>query len=185
MLRTWNEELDSHVQGFMTQASQIKHWDNILLKNSEKVLSLQNDINSLVESQTTLNMDIDKIRGHQNQLVSIIEDLEKNLANINVDNNNNNNKSDDNGINSNIPGLNNRNEVYKMAERIDENLQALNNRLGTKIEELNKEQTIDDNNPLAPVIEILNCHMQSLNWIDRKTQELGETAEQIGTKLQN
>eukprot|EP00488_Nonionellina_sp_1-RS-2012_P000847 TRINITY_DN135_c0_g1_i1.p1 TRINITY_DN135_c0_g1~~TRINITY_DN135_c0_g1_i1.p1 ORF type:complete len:110 (+),score=32.75 TRINITY_DN135_c0_g1_i1:351-680(+) len=87
------------------------------------------------------------------------------------------------GININDANLS-RNDVYSMAEQIDNNLTSLNERLQTKINQLNQSQQsfAGDKHPLTPVLDILNNHMASLNWIDDKTQEISHRVNQIQNK---
>merc|ERR1712233_266131 len=78
------------------------------------------------------------------------------------------------------PSLN-RNNVYSMAETIDQNLTSLNERLQIKINELNQTNQSFKNNkhPLTPVVDILNNHMASLNWIDDQTNQISNRINNI------
>merc|ERR1719206_208044 len=78
-----------------------------------------------------------------------------------------------------------RDGVYAMAESIDQNLNSLNERLQTKIHELNQSNQAFQNSqhPLTPVVDILNNHMASLNWIDDKTNEITDKLSLIQSQL--
>merc|ERR1712113_794558 len=150
------------------------------------------------DTQCTFNIELEKIRGQQQNLNSIIEELEKTLGTTTSSTNNiigsdeNNltsmlspnvlNMTHNDMMNSNNDINIDRNDVYSMAETIDQNLTTLNERLQSKINELN--QSFKNNkHPLTPVVDILNNHMASLNWIDDKTNEISQKINQIDSNI--
>eukprot|EP00483_Globobulimina_turgida_P000634 UN00634 len=98
----------------------------------------------------------------------------------------NQNESVNVSVNVNVGGKEmGRDDIYGMAESIDTNLTSLNERLQIKINQLNQSNQTFKNqkHPLTPVVDILNNHMASLNWIDQKTQEISQKINQIQNNI--
>jgi len=171
ILSEWESKLEEHVNGYIQHGDQIRHWDQKLFENQSSIRTLQRDVSHLVHSQHIFNTNLEKIRAQQINLSAIIESLEKELQTTSV-------KA------SPLPGGGpfekgqnvTREGVYKLAETIDQNLNSLNERLQAKIGELNKAQQDfkDNKHPLTPVVDILNNHLTSLEWIDSKTNLITE-----------
>eukprot|EP01083_Nonionella_stella_P296845 1008318_1 len=196
ILRLWEGELEDHVNSYIQHGAQIRHWDKKLFDNSSSIIELQKEVASLVDTQCGFNIELEKIRGQQQNLNSIIEELEKTLGTtpnhtntIQCDQDNNmvSMLHTSHNVLNNTNDINlNRNDVYSMAETIDSNLTSLNERLQIKINQLNQSNQAfvgSKQHPLSPVLEILNNHMASLNWIDDKTQQISHKITQIQSNM--
>jgi len=181
ILRTWQQELDEHVNTFMQQASQIKHWDNKLFQNSSQVIQLQKEVAKVFEAQKSMDITLGKIKAQQQTMANTLSDLENSLsATINEMEGNNQMLTRD-------IGLEHRSDLYKMAEQIDQNLNNLQEKLQRKIEQLNETNatSVDPSHPLNAIVGILNNHMQSLQWIEKKSQEVSENIDRLTYDMKN
>jgi len=186
ILNEWESKLEDHVNGYIQHGAQIRHWDQKLFENQSSIRSLQREVSNLQNSQRAFNTDLERIRAQQINLGAIIESLEKDLKAtpaLGVG------AHSDYGLQRHFGGQNEKNVtregVYGLAETIDQNLNTLNERLQAKISELNRSnQAFKDNkHPLTPVVDILNNHLASLNWIDNKTNIISDRLGQMQQQM--
>jgi len=185
ILNEWESKLEDHVNGYIQHGAQIRHWDQKLFENQSSIRSLQREVSNLQNSQRAFNTDLERIRAQQINLGAIIESLEKDLKatpalGLGVG------AQTEYGLSRQFGGGQSekkvtRESVYGLAENIDQNLNSLNERLQAKILELNRSnQAFKDNkHPLTPVVDILNNHLASLNWIDHKTNVITDRLSQM------
>lgn len=62
IIKTWQNDLKVQSNHFIQHASQVRHWDNQLLNNTKKLISLQKQVAKVVEAQTSLDVTLEKIR---------------------------------------------------------------------------------------------------------------------------
>merc|ERR1712228_246891 len=182
ILSRWESDLEKDVNSYIKHGAQIRHWDKKLFDNSSLIINLQKEVADLAQTQCSFNKELERVRGQQQNLNDIIEELEKTLgttptssaAICGMDANNSNLVSmlSPNVMNMSMthsgisdPSLN-RNDVYSMAETIDQNLTSLNERLQIKINELNQtnESFKNSKHPLTPVVDILNNQIASITF---------------------
>jgi len=177
--------LEDHVNGYIQHGAQIRHWDQKLFENQNQIRTLQRDVSHLVNSQRAFNTNLEKIRAQQQNLGAIIESLERDLkatSSLGMD-------SREHGLSRSFGVQNDKNvtreSVYGLAETIDQNLNSLNERLLAKIGELNRSQQAfkDNKHPLTPVVDILNNHLASLNWIDDRTNVITQRLDEMQRHL--
>jgi len=185
ILSEWETKLNAHVNGYIQHGAQIRHWDRQLFEKQSAIRSLQKEVGHLVNSQRAFNMDLERIRAQQMNLGAIIESLEKDLKttpNLNAGG------AANYGLPHSLDGSKaavSREGVYALAETIDQNVNSLNERLTQKIHELNHSKMAfkDNKHPLTPVVDILNNHLASLNWIDDKTNQITDRLSQMQRHL--
>jgi len=187
ILNEWESKLEDHVNGYIQHGAQIRHWDQKLFENQSSIRSLQREVGNLQNSQRAFNTDLERIRAQQINLGAIIESLEKDLKatpalGVGV--------HSDYGLQRQFGGGQSeknvtREGVYGLAETIDQNLNTLNERLQAKIAELNQsnQKFKDSKHPLTPVVDILNNHLASLNWIDNKTNVISDRLSQMQQQM--
>merc|ERR1712087_619389 len=86
ILSEWEHRLEGHVNGYIQHGAQIRHWDQKLLEDSAAIIGLQKEVATLVDSQCSFNIDLEKIRAQQQNLTAIIEALEKDLGTASASN---------------------------------------------------------------------------------------------------
>jgi len=177
ILCTWREELEQHVKSFMQQAAQIKQWDQKLFEKSSEVIQLQKDVAGVFEAQKLMDSTLEKIKTQQQTMATTLTQVESGI---------NNAMQEIGGFNIQTSEMKARSDVYKTAETVNDNLNSLHERLQNKIKQLNEdENSSNDADPVSTIVKILNNHMQSLQWIEKKSKELADTVNQIDGDLKN
>jgi len=69
---------------------------------------------------------------------------------------------------------------YELADRMNSQLLAMNKSLKELIDKLNASaNTPEDDNPVGQMIQILNIHLNSLQWIDQNATILSEKINEV------
>lgn len=164
-INKWTLDLEEQEKTFMNQAAQINTWDHFLIKNADKIVSLNNEVENVKLEQKKLDHELDFILAQQKELEDCLVPLEKELASNNA---------------ARDPQ---RENMYQSAENIDVQLKQMSEDLKEIIEHLNDSNRSQDNSdPIVQIGRILNFHMNSLQWIDQSTLQIQNQLDEI-TKL--
>lgn len=150
IINKWTLDLEEQEKIFIGQAAQINTWDRLFTSNSEKILSLNSEVENMKLQQLQLDHELDFILAQQRELEECLVPLEKELASTptNTD-----------------PE---REHTYHLAENLDTQLKQMSEDLKEIIEHLNESsRTQDTSDPIVQIGRILNAHMNSLHWIDQ------------------
>lgn len=155
-------ELAEQEKVFTNQATQVNGWDNILLKNGDKIVELNKIVEKIKADQVGMEQELEFIIAQQAELEESILPLEKELAKIpqqiDVD----------------------RSQTYLMAETLDSQLKQMSEDLKEVIEHLNEANKFaDPSDPMIQIGKILNAHFTSLQWIEDKTQSINNKIDEI------
>jgi len=152
--------LEQHVHAFTEQALEIKQWDEQLLENNKKIIALQANVQKVMAHQRKLNVFLDGIKGNQENLSTIIDELDKQVRELPVQ--------------SRTPDERKREQAYTMAEEIDGELNQMQVVLKGIVDGINKgqERSSDSSNPISQIVKILNAHNISLSWIEQSAHDL-------------
>lgn len=158
---------------FIDQALEVRKWDQQLIDTGNKIVNLQKSVAGAQIAQVKLNSVLDTIRTNQQDLLHMIERLEKDV---------------ESSRGSLKPGSDElkREEAYKMAEDVDAQLMQMSDSLAEIVSRLNQstEQRMDPTNPMTNIIKILNVQAASLQWIEDTTVDLDKKLHQAHGALQ-
>merc|ERR1712098_377269 len=165
-INKWTLELEDLEKVFINQATQVNAWDQLLLKNGEKIISLHESVAAVRLDQQRLEHELDFVAAQQSELEEILKPLEASLVNSG-------------------PVDSERERIYALAENLDGQLARMGEDLKEVISHLNTStKAHDSKDPIYQIGKILNAHMDSLQWIDsnaqgveRKLQEVSRLAE--------
>lgn len=148
-INKWTLELEDMEKVFLNQATQVNAWDQLLLKNGEKILTLNESVASVRQDQQRLEHELDFVAGQQAELEEALRSLELSVA-------------------GSAPVDMERERTYQLAESLDGQLKRMSEDLKEVISHLNSTTTtgLTTSHPLAQIGKILNAHMDSLQWID-------------------
>jgi len=151
-INKWTMELEDLEKVFINQATQVNAWDQLLIRNGEKIISLHESVSAVRLDQQRLEHELDFVAAQQSELEEILKPLEAGLANTgSVDSE--------------------RERVYALAENLDGQLALMGDDLKEIISHLNTStKTQDSKDPVYQIGKILNAHMDSLQWIDSSAQ---------------
>lgn len=141
-------DLEDMEKVFLNQATQVNAWDQLLLKNGEKILALNDSVSSVRQDQQRLEHELDFVAGQQAELEEALRSLEQSVA-------------------GSAPVDTERERTYQLAENLDGQLKRMSEDLKEVISHLNSTSTgLTTSHPLSQIGKILNAHMDSLQWID-------------------
>lgn len=149
-INKWTLDLEEQEKIFIGQAAEINAWDQLFSSNSEKIISVNNEVENMKLQQLQLDHELDFILAQQRELEECLVPLEKELESTptNTD-----------------PE---REHTYHLAEHLDTQLKQMSEDLKEIIEHLNESsRTQDTSDPIVQIGRILNAHMNSLQWIDQ------------------
>lgn len=161
-INKWTLELEEQEKLFINQATQVNAWDSILLKNGDKILELNNAVEKVKADQTKMEQELEYISAQHTELEESIFPLEQELSKmpqqVDVE----------------------RSQTYLMAETLDSQLKQMSEDLKEVIEHLNEANKFSDpSDPMTQIGKILNAHFSSLQWIEDKTQFIGNRLDEI------
>lgn len=164
-INKWKIELEEQEKIFTNQATQVNAWDNILLKNGEKIVELNQAVEKVKSDQSAMEQELEFISAQHAELEESILPLEQELSKmpqqIDVE----------------------RSQTYLMAETLDSQLKQMSEDLKEVIEHLNEANKFaDPADPMVQIGKILNAHFTSLQWIEDKTGVISTRLDDI-TKM--
>ncbi|XP_052873439.1 nuclear pore glycoprotein p62 [Anopheles cruzii] len=160
-INKWTLELEEQEKLFTNQATQVNAWDNMLLSNSEKIVTLNEAVTKVKAEQNAMEQELEFITAQHTELEECIVPLEQELSRITqIDLE--------------------RGQTYSMAETLDSQLKQMYEDLKEVIEHLNDAyKYTDPNDPLVQIGKILNAHMNSLQWIESSSTAITNRLEEI------
>lgn len=160
-INKWTLDLEEQEKIFINQATQINAWDRLLISNGEKIVELNEAVQSVKGEQESLEHELDFVLAQQKELEELLAPLEKDLANVTIRD----------------PE---REHMYQMAENVDTQLKQMSEDLKEIIEHLNESnRNQDSNDPIVQIRRILNAHMSSMQWIDTTTAQISNKLDQL------
>ena len=80
-INKWTIELEDLEKVFINQATQVNAWDQLLIRNGEKIISLHESVSAVRLDQQRLEHELDFVAAQQSELEEILKPLEAGLAN--------------------------------------------------------------------------------------------------------
>ena len=80
-INKWTMELEDLEKVFINQATQVNAWDQLLIRNGEKIISLHESVSAVRLDQQRLEHELDFVAAQQSELEEILKPLEAGLAN--------------------------------------------------------------------------------------------------------
>jgi len=160
-------ELEEQEKMFLNQATQVNAWDQLLIKNGEKIVSLNESVAAVKLDQERLEHELDFVTCQQRELEEALAPLEASL--------------NSQGQTVDVE----RERIYSLAESLDGQLARMCEDLKEVIGHLNSSAKLQDSrDPVHQIGKVLNAHMDSLQWIDsnaatveRRLTEISRLAE--------
>jgi len=172
ILNQWTTTIEQLAGTFHQRARQIADWDKKIVDTNEKIDRMAQMLTSLKASQKELEGNLDLIDAKQSEMHSQLATLEAELDKL------------DAGA-PQSPTDAEREQSYIQAERINTQLSAMAQLMKDLVERLNRAQdapAAEADQPVMQVVQILNAHLNSLQWLDQNvtqlTSKLGEVERQ-------
>ncbi|KAJ2385402.1 FG-nucleoporin nsp1, partial [Coemansia sp. RSA 2559] len=184
----WTSELATQTRAFHTQANTVGYWDRALVQQGKRITELYEATMGVEAEQAALDQSLEHMEGQQTALQNLLDTYEGRIQDI------------VHKTATRPPGAKGvamtadeeRDHVYSSAERLNTQLDELARRLTTLVEDVNgisnasSSATADADaqraDPFAQIVEILNAHLTSLEWVDSQTTQLQDrvkTAQRV------
>ncbi|KAK2991719.1 hypothetical protein RJ640_001222 [Escallonia rubra] len=166
IIKEWNSELQERTGKFRKQANAIAEWDKKILRNRDVLLRLESEVAKVVETQSSLERQLELIETHQQEVDKALQSMEEEAEQI---------YKDERRVLLDDEAASTRDAMYEQAEIIERELEQMTEQIKQIIQTLNANQAgefeaIDGMTPLDVVVRILNNQLSSLMWIDEKIQ---------------
>lgn len=175
IIKEWNAELQERTGKFRKQANAIAEWDKRILQNRDVLLRLEIEVAKVVETQASLERQLELIETHQQEVDKALQSIEGEAERI---------YKDEHGLLLDDEAASTRDAMYEQAELIERELEQMTEQIKTVIQTLNSSQggeldTIDGMTPLDVVVRILNNQLSSLMWVDEKAEEFSSRIQKL------
>jgi len=172
-MNMWGRELEDQTIAFREQALKISKWDKMLLANSSKILELHDNVTKVEHAQKQLGTNLEAIQRQQEELHQLLNQVEDEVVKVCKDDAKK--MSDDE-----------REKGYEMAQHLNDELDQLEGMLKGHIAKLNAShvRAADSGNPMCPVVEILNAHLHSLQWVNENSNQLQSKLNRLSKEFE-
>ncbi|KAJ2000848.1 FG-nucleoporin nsp1 [Coemansia thaxteri] len=183
IVQMWTLELTTQTRAFHTQASTVSYWDRALVQQGKRITELYEATMAVEAEQAALDQSLENMEGQQNALQNLLDSYEGRVQDIVR-------KTTTRPAGSKGVAMTadeERDHVYSSAERLNTQLDELARRLTALVEDVNCISNADSAagagdgegqrgaaDPFAQIVQILNSHLTSLEWVDSQTTQLQE-----------
>ncbi|KAL6499430.1 Nuclear pore glycoprotein p62 [Orobanche hederae] len=178
IIKEWNAELQERTGKFRKQANAIAEWDRRILQNRDILLKLETEVAKVVETQGSLERQLELIETHQDEVDKALQSMEEEAERM---------YRDERGVLLDDDDASTRDAIYEQAEVIERELEQKTEQIKSIINTLNASQggeleATDGMTPLDAVVRILNNQLSSLMWIDEKAEEFSSRIQKLATQ---
>ena len=168
----WSAELEQHVSSFLDQSVAVSQWDEQLQSSAATISGIQAQVTDIQQQQLRLNRAVDVVQQQQAELNTQLDKLETALDELRPPHHPGSSQADDTR----------REETYRLAEEVDEHLSSLSRTLADTVQSLNNRQETAGGLQ-AQLTEILNVHLQSLQWIEAEADSMERELSAVSTEV--
>lgn len=179
IIKEWNAELQERTKHFQKQANAIAGWDRRILQNRDILLKLESEVAKVVETQSSLERQLELIETHQDEVEKALQSLEEEAERI---------YKDDRETLLDDEAAYTRDAMYEQAEFVEREMEKMMEQIKSIIHSLNATQggeLTDGMNPLDVAVRILNNQLSSLVWVDEKAGELSSRIQKLAKQGSN
>ncbi|KAJ1667400.1 FG-nucleoporin nsp1 [Coemansia sp. RSA 1813] len=191
----WTSELATQTRTFHTQANTVGYWDRALVQQGKRITELYEATMGVEAEQAALDQSLEHMEGQQTALQNLLDTYEGRIQDI--VHKTTTRPTGTKGVA--MTADEERDHVYSSAERLNTQLDELARRLTTLVEDVNGISNASSStaggsssgdadgqrgaaDPFAQIVEILNAHLTSLEWVDSQTTQLQDrvkTAQRV------
>ncbi|KAF2813139.1 uncharacterized protein BDZ99DRAFT_382476 [Mytilinidion resinicola] len=170
IITRWASDLSKYQKEFQTQAQRVAGWDQTILENSNKINKLWYATHAADKDAGEIERQLTNVESAQDELGGWLDKFEAEIDEM-MEGQVRGGKNDLQGPDQE------RENTYKLAEKLSDRLNELNKDLTEMIEEVNGvsqtlSKTTKPDDPLSAVVKVLNSHLAQLQIIDTGATEL-------------
>ncbi|KAL0379723.1 UNVERIFIED_CONTAM: Nuclear pore complex protein [Sesamum angustifolium] len=150
IIKEWNSELQERTGKFRKQANAIAEWDRRILQNRDILLKLESEVAKVVETQGSLERQLELIETHQDEVDKALQSMEEEAERI---------YREERGLLLDDDAASTRDAMYEQAELIERELEQMTEHIKSIISTLNachggELEAADGMTPLDVVVRI-------------------------------
>ncbi|KAI5301914.1 FG-nucleoporin nsp1 [Ascosphaera pollenicola] len=169
IITRWATDLSKYQKEFQSQAEQVSAWDRLVVENASKIQKLYGSTVDAERATAEVERQLAAVENQQDELGLWLDRYEQEVEEL---------LEKQVGPADALQGPDQeREKTYKLAERVSDRLNSMNQDLTSIIEEinttstsLNKSSNADE--PVSQIVRILNAHLTQLQAIDQDTAAL-------------
>lgn len=137
IITRWTSDLERYKSEFQTQASSVKEWDNVLIANGDKIMSLFTETLEAEKTQGRMDTVLQQLESDQEELGTALDYYEAQIKDLF--------EAQMGGIEGMQPADQEREKAYHLAERLDDMLGGMGGELRGMVGEINRASTMINN----------------------------------------
>ena len=166
--------LGDQVNTFTQQALEVDERDRQLIQERDRVLQLTDTTQRLKQNAAALNAELELILQRQDEMHAALAALEKKVE-------------DEAAHFRQLERPSERQRAYQLAEHLDTELGQTREELAECVEQLNHQRQAeagaDDAHKLAQLVEVMDVHLNALNYLESQSNKLDATLQQADAML--
>jgi len=175
IIRDWNNGLQDRTAKFRKHATAISEWDRRILQNRNVLIRLEADVAKVVETQTSLERQLELIETHQKEVDKALQSMEEEAERI---------FQDERVLLREDEAASARDTMYEQGEVVENELQHMTEQVKSIIQTMNSTQggeleAADSMAPFDVAVRILDNQLRSLMWIDEKANEFSNRIQRL------
>uniref|UniRef100_M8CDA9 Nuclear pore glycoprotein p62 n=1 Tax=Aegilops tauschii TaxID=37682 RepID=M8CDA9_AEGTA len=175
IIRDWNNGLQDRTAKFRKHATAISEWDRRILQNRNVLIRLEADVAKVVETQTSLERQLELIETHQKEVDKALQSMEEEAERI---------FQDERVLLREDEAASARDIMYEQGEVVENELQHMTEQVKSIIQTMNSTQggELEATDTMAPfdvAVRILDNQLRSLMWIDEKANEFSNRIQRL------
>uniref|UniRef100_A0A0E0CAH5 Nucleoporin NSP1-like C-terminal domain-containing protein n=1 Tax=Oryza meridionalis TaxID=40149 RepID=A0A0E0CAH5_9ORYZ len=175
IIRDWNNELQDRTAKFRKHATAISEWDRRILQNRNVLIRLEAEVAKVVETQTSLERQLELIETHQKEVDKALQSMEEEAERV---------FQDERLLLREDEAASARDTMFEQSETVENELQHMTEQVKSIIQTLNATQgaefeTADSMTPFDVAVRILDNQLRSLMWIDEKANEFSSRIQRL------
>jgi F0F1-type ATP synthase membrane subunit b/b' len=178
----WNQCIQSHVDRFQDVSGRVRKRDLELLETQKAIMRLTKNGRVLKAAHDELSYELDSIFELYEDVETALEELEKNLSELEAQTRETTYGS---SVGADEHAEQERKAAYELADELDMQMNQIESEVKRVVDNLNARVNLTKIPPSsATVLQMLNKQQSSLEWIDRETEELKRSLDQLQSIMQ-
>ncbi len=173
-MNTWVAQLEEHVEAFGTFATNVAAWDQVVVRNGDKIRELHDRVVDAGATQSELDADLDQLVAGQKDMKRYLDSLEGEVDAL---------FAKEEGRMG--PADVERAKAYQIAGDVKSQLNQMEATLTDLVQRINKRNDSAMGGVMGQITEVLNAHFNSLQYIDATASALKRSIEDVSRGVES
>lgn len=159
------------MRAFRELAINVAQRDKIIIENGAKINDLAEEVKALQKNNEMLDESLGDIVHQQEELNTVLLSLQNEALQVS-------------SATQTFPADEERDQYYTMAEDLNKQVDDMGQNLDKLTKQINEAQRMSKDDPVQQIVEILNGHLTTLQWIDQNAASLQNKLQILTKKSQ-